>query len=147
VTLIRTVDVGVSQARAFAVWTERVGMWWPPGHSMTGEAGARMAFEGEVGGRLVERAPSGREIAWGRILSWDPPLGLSYAFFAGAPPGGASEVEVQFEAVAEARTRVVVTHRPGSLAPEAWAGTVSGFEAGWAAALPSYSTFTNQESP
>jgi len=144
--LERSVNVRVSQDRAFRVWTEQVGLWWPPGHSATGEPGARMAFEAGVGGRLLETAPSGRLESWGEITRWDPPNTLAYTFFAGAPPGQPSQVEVTFQAVAPTLTRVLVTHRPGALPAEAWTGTVKGFVAGWAAALPSFASFIH-ESP
>jgi uncharacterized protein YndB with AHSA1/START domain len=136
--LERRIEVAVAPARAFSVWTQSVALWWPPGHSMTGEDGARMAFEGTAGGQLVEIAPSGRRAIWGHVLDWDPPGRLAYSFLAGAPAGTATEVEVRFEPLDPGLTRVVVTHRPGTVPAEAWTHTVDRFAVGWAALIPAY---------
>lgn len=145
-TVHRTIEVSVSLRHAFAVWTEQVGLWWPPGHSLTGEANARMAFEGAIGGRLVETAPSGKQATWGRILAWEPPHRLAYSFFAGAPAGTASAVEIQFESLGDSTTRILVNHAQGSLSERAWSGSVAGFEAGWAAAIPAYTNHLEEQS-
>lgn len=134
-TLERVIDVQVPAARAFAVWTEHVGLWWPPRHSITGEPGARMSFEPGVGGRLLERAPSGEEVSWGRIRVREPPGRLVYSFLPGGGPD-ASEVEVCFQPRGTSGTRVVVHHRPGEMSAERWSGFVLRFERGWAALIP-----------
>jgi len=127
----REITLTVGPSRAFAVWTEHVGLWWPKGHSMSQEDGARMAFEAGVGGRLVEHAPSGRELVWGRVLRWEPPTALSFSFVPGSPPGKESEVDVTFAALDDGGTRVRVVHRPAVLTDAEWEHSVAKFARGW----------------
>ena len=62
----RQVEVGVGPRRAFELFTDRIGAWWPlDTHSVFDDG--TVAFEGGV---LVERR--GDESAvWGEVLEWD----------------------------------------------------------------------------
>ena len=42
--LVLEFDVSAPPARAFATWTERIDSWWPPGHTVSGDA-AGIVFE------------------------------------------------------------------------------------------------------
>jgi uncharacterized protein YndB with AHSA1/START domain len=64
--------------RAFELWAERTSMWWPHGHSVSGEPGLTVAFEPRPGGRIYERTPAGEEHDWGEVLDWEPPRRLRY---------------------------------------------------------------------
>ena len=39
---------------AFDVWANRIDAWWPRDHTATGEPGARVVLEPQVGGRIYE---------------------------------------------------------------------------------------------
>ncbi|RPI04718.1 MAG: ATPase, partial [Actinobacteria bacterium] len=60
-----TVDVEQSIDEAFALFTERIGTWWPTQtHSIGEERVAEVVFEPRVGGRLIERLDDRTEYAW-----------------------------------------------------------------------------------
>jgi len=46
---------------AFHVWANRIDAWWPRDHTATGEPGARVVLEPQVGGRIYEVTPGGAE--------------------------------------------------------------------------------------
>jgi uncharacterized protein YndB with AHSA1/START domain len=76
-----------------------------------GEPGT-LAFEGGAQGELVERPPNGEPYRIGRVLAWQPPHRLVFSWHQpDFPDGLVTEVEVCFEAVGDAATRVSVEHR------------------------------------
>ena len=103
--VVRAVTVDVPPERAFAVFTERIGDWWPLAtHSPADALSAGLAF---VDGRLVETSDTGEPEVWGAVTEWDPPRRLAFTW----SPGGGPEtsVAVDFEGSA-GQTRVVLTH-------------------------------------
>ena len=96
--LVVEFEVGVPPARAFEVWTRRCSMWWPPGHTVSGDPAA-ITFESGAGGRIVERGPDGAEHDWGRVLDWEPPTRLRYRWHLFFDPSEATEVELTFTPV------------------------------------------------
>lgn len=106
---------------AFAVWTQRIGTWWPADHTISGDPDA-VVLEGRVGGRIYERTRQGEELDWGAITDWRPPDQLSYRWHLGVGPEAATDVEIRFIAVDEATTRVEIVQsgweRLGEVGPE-----------------------------
>jgi uncharacterized protein YndB with AHSA1/START domain len=95
---------------AFEIWARRTSLWWPHGHSVSGEPGLTVTFEPRVGGRIYERTPEGAEHDWGEVLVWEPPHRLAYLWHLRFDRADATEVEVTF--VAEgAGTAVSIVHR------------------------------------
>ena len=76
-TLVVEFDVRAPVERAFAVWTERAGVWWPKGHTVSGDPDS-VRFEPRVGGRIVERARDGAEHVWGEVTAWDAPSRIEF---------------------------------------------------------------------
>ncbi|MDZ7670114.1 MAG: SRPBCC domain-containing protein [Gammaproteobacteria bacterium] len=73
---------------------------------------AGLAFEGDEERVLVERSEQGEPYEIGRVLVWEPPARLVFSWRqADFPPELTTEVEVGFEAVDDAVTRVSVEHR------------------------------------
>ncbi len=64
--LLTSFDVACSAEHAFHVWTDRIGTWWPPDHTATGQADL-IVLEGGVGGRIYERTSDGVEHDWGEV--------------------------------------------------------------------------------
>jgi uncharacterized protein YndB with AHSA1/START domain len=63
----RTITVAASQERAFQVFTEELGTWWPKQYSI-GEADmADFVLERRVGGRWFEVGVDGKECDTGRV--------------------------------------------------------------------------------
>lgn len=133
----RELDLRCSPATAFAAWTDRIDAWWPPGHRMSGDPDGVVVMEPGVGGRFYERTPDGREVEYGRVLAWDPPGHLQYAFFAGTGAATPTRVTVRFASSATG-CRVTVQHGPGDCPPDRFGQTAPRFHAGWDRVLPAF---------
>lgn len=112
----RDIIVEATQARAFRVFTEEIGAWWPlASHHIGAKDPVTAIIEPRVGGRWFERATDGEECQWGTVLVWDPPARLVLAWQIGAQwkydAALATEVEITFVALGAARTRVELEHR------------------------------------
>ena len=105
--------IAADPERVFEAFTDQIAAWWRPNplFAFTPRSPGVLAFEGEAGGRLVERLPSGKVFEIGQVRVWEPGarlvIGWRQATFA---PEMDTEVEVRFEAVGE-ETRVTVEHR------------------------------------
>jgi uncharacterized protein YndB with AHSA1/START domain len=73
-TSVRTsITVEAPIERAFAVFTEGIGSWWPPTHHILEGELAEMVFEPHAGGHVIDRSADGRECRWARVLAYEPP--------------------------------------------------------------------------
>ena len=95
---------------AFDVWTTRLSVWWPAGHSASGDPDASVVFEPRLGGRIFERTPDGTEIDWGEITRWDPPVRLGYLWHIARDRSDATDVELTFVDIGNGRTRLDIVH-------------------------------------
>jgi uncharacterized protein YndB with AHSA1/START domain len=137
----RSVTVNAPIERAFAVFTESFGTWWPADYHVNPNGYETAFIEPVVGGRWFERAPDGSEYDWGRVLAWDPPrrvvltwqLNNEYVF----EPDRSSEVEITFTSEEVGRTRVDLVHSKfeGLTGGDSVAAVVGG-ETGWGRLLP-----------
>jgi uncharacterized protein YndB with AHSA1/START domain len=131
-------DVDAPQDHAFDTYTHGIGRWWPESHTVTGLHGLRIVLEGQVGGRIFERALDGREWDWGRVLVWQPPERLVYSWHLRTEPEHATEVEIIFRAIDDDSTRVEIEHRGW----EAWGDQAldqrDRHGGGWMSLLPHY---------
>jgi uncharacterized protein YndB with AHSA1/START domain len=112
--------------RAFSVFTEGMGTWWPPEHHiLEGDLG-EMVFEPREGGHVYDRGVDGSECRWARVLAYEPPnrivisWDISPQWQLEADPEKTSEVEVRFAAEASGRTRVELEHRNLERHGEGW---------------------------
>jgi len=148
-TSVRTsVVVEAPIERAFSVFTDDIGSWWPPEHHILEADLAEMVFEPRQGGHVYDRGVDGSECRWARVLVYEPPTRFVISWDIGqqwqieTDPDKTSEVEVLFVADGPTRTRVELEHRNlerhgqgweqmrdavGS--PEGWAGGLRRFAA------------------
>jgi hypothetical protein len=103
-------EVDCEPEHAFSVWTQDIGTWWPPDHTVSGRR-AQIVLERQVGGRIFERTPEGDEHDWGEITVWEPPRTLGYLWHIGRDRSAATEVEIQFVPAGSSATRVEIEHR------------------------------------
>lgn len=111
--------VKATPERAFAVFTAEIGDWWQasPLFQTTPRPG-RLSFEPGPDGRLIETRAGGKVFEIGRILAWEPPHRLVFAWRqANFPLDLHTEVEVRFERMGE-ETRVSVEHRGFDQVPQ-----------------------------
>jgi uncharacterized protein YndB with AHSA1/START domain len=111
----KEITVEVPAATAFTRFAERIGSWWPPGHSIGSSPLKTVVIEPRAAGRWYEIGEDGRECDWGEVLAWEPPARLLLAWRIGAgwrfDPDLLTEVEVRFIPVGERATRVELEHR------------------------------------
>jgi uncharacterized protein YndB with AHSA1/START domain len=136
-------EVECAPERAFSLWTTRLATWWPRDHAVDAEGMADIVFEGRVGGRIYERAASGREHQWGTVTAWEPPARVAYTWHLHADVADATEVEVRFEPIGTGRTRVEIDHtgweRLGEPAVERRARN----RQGWESVVPHFTAATS----
>jgi uncharacterized protein YndB with AHSA1/START domain len=114
VAVKHTLSVDAPLERAFAVFTEGFGRWWPATHHIGKSELVDAVIEPRSGGRWYERNADGSECDWGHVIAWEPPQRVLLAWQLDADwrydPELITEVEVRFEADGE-RTRVTFEHR------------------------------------
>lgn len=140
----KTLMVKASAARAFEVFTNGIGRWWPATHSI-GAAPQKLAvLEPGVGGRWYEIGEDGSQCDWGRVLSWEPPSRLVLAWQIGPDfrfdPDLVTEVELRFFEEGPTTTRVEFEHRHLERMGERAAATRESLNGGWGGLLDIYVT-------
>ena len=88
-------DVDCPRQHAFAVWTSKIGTWWPRDHTVSGDPDGGRPREPQ-GGRIYERTPAGVRHEWGEVTVWEPPRRLAYLWHLGRERADATEVEITF---------------------------------------------------
>jgi uncharacterized protein YndB with AHSA1/START domain len=143
-----TITVGVSQQRAFEVFTAQFGTWWPKEYSI-GEADmADFVVEPEAGGRWYEVGVDGTECDTGRVTAFEPPERLVLAwhlnenFQYDPDPAHASEIEIRFIAEDPTRTRVELEHRDFERHGAGAQAVHDGVDQGWSYCLELYARHT-----
>jgi len=111
----KSVRVGAPPERAFKVFTDGIGRWWPKTHHIGAADLDALVIEPKAGGRWYERGVDGSECDVGKVLVWEPPARLVLAWQLTADwkfdLGLITEVEVRFIADGANATRVEPEHR------------------------------------
>jgi len=132
--------------RAFSVFTEGIGSWFPSEYNLLDVEIAERVFEPRAGGRIYDRGTDGTECHWGRVLACDPPDQVVFSWDISpqwqieSDPEKTSEVEVRFYSEAPDRTRVELEHRNLDRHGDGWEQTrasVAG-EGGWPGCLQAF---------
>jgi uncharacterized protein YndB with AHSA1/START domain len=114
--ITRTVRVRSSPERAFRVFTEEMGTWWPlETHSIAvdqglGQRAKSLRIDPREGGRLEEVLEDGSTRDWGGVVAWEPPRRVVFAWKPNDRPTPPTEVEVRFTPESDG-TLVEVEHR------------------------------------
>ncbi|MGH6920969.1 MAG: SRPBCC domain-containing protein [Geminicoccaceae bacterium] len=107
----KTIELDAPLARAFEVWTEQVGRWWPLAEHSISKADATGCFiEPGVGGRLYETTRSGDEHQWGTVVVWEPPRRVAYSWHPQVELSDRTMILVMFTPLTPNRTRLSLTH-------------------------------------
>lgn len=139
----RTLFVRCSMEHAFHTFTECLDLWWPPGHRRNRRGQSKLAIEGRVGGRFFEQSEDGSEFEFGKVLQWDPPKGLRYAWYMGSSRELPTEVHIRFSMEGEG-TKVEVLHEPAR-GVDAWPKAIKIFRASWTTVLDAYQAHIDAE--
>lgn len=117
--------VEVPIEHAFAVFTENAS-WKPREHNLLEVGIAESVFEAYEGGHIYDRGDDGSECRWARVLAYEPPDRVMFAWLITthwsleSDLSRTSEVEVRFIAEAPERTRVEITHSHLERHGEGW---------------------------
>ena len=103
--------VACPPAHAFAVWTERTSLWWPKGHSVSGDPELEVTFE--------------------------PPHRLAYHWHLRQERADATHVEISFTPAAEG-TDVTIVHAGWERLGARGEGLRERNQRGWGGLLPHF---------
>ena len=112
-----SIVVNAPPERAFKVFTEDMGSWWPKDHHILEGELAEMVVEPHTGGRIYDLATDGSTCQWARVLAYEPPerfvfsWDISLDWKIETDPERTSEVEIRFVPEGDDRTRVELEHR------------------------------------
>ena len=132
--------------RAFSVFTEGIGTWFPAEYNLLSVDIAERVFEPRVGGRIYDRGTDGSECHWARVLAYEPPARVVFSWDISpqwqieADPEKTSEVEVLFISEGPERTRVELEHRHLDRHGDGWEQTrdsIAG-DGGWPGCLRTF---------
>jgi uncharacterized protein YndB with AHSA1/START domain len=136
----RHVTVGADQGRAFRLFTEQIGSWWPVDTfsiAIDREDDTKVesvVFEQRQGGRVYEVASDGTEATWATVVAWEPPRRVVLAWKPNLRDEPPTEVEITFTAE-ESGTRVDLEHRGWERLGERAIEASEGYASGWALVL------------
>ncbi len=98
----KTVDVPLTVAEAFELFTKGLASWWPKG-------GPQLRMDPKKGGKITELDKDGKPITRGRIIAFDPDGYLAFSWHPADYPEAATIVTVAFSPTAEG-CRVELVH-------------------------------------
>jgi uncharacterized protein YndB with AHSA1/START domain len=139
----QTVTVRSDPERAFAIFTEQMGTWWPLDAYSRAVSEfededvqvARLEFQPHHGGSILEHLSDGRILPWAEVIAWDPPHRVLMAWRPHSMPEPPTEVEVTFTA-REDGTLVELEHRGWErLSEDFRAGLYEIYARGWITTL------------
>lgn len=125
--ITKSVVLSCAVERAFELFTEHAGEWWPAERRHTSDATSTIAILPD--GRFFERARDGREVDLGRVTVWDPPARLVLDWYPGTDRDHPTHVTITFTMEGD-RTRITIEHRPGS-SGELWDKRNAQFARSW----------------
>lgn len=134
----KQLNVSLPVEKAFQLFTDGIGTWWPLiTHSVGEEQAETCFFEGWVGGRIVEVLKDGSQSEWGRVISWAPFHTVSFYWYPGRAPDTAQEVTVTFSEI-PAGTLVELVHSGWETLGAVAQARRDGYDTGWDFVLAKY---------
>lgn len=130
--IVKSLVLRCDPRRAFSLFTEEAGRWWPSGRRHTDDAASEIRLEAT--GRFFERARDGTEVELGVVRTFEPARRLILDWYPGTGPDNPTQVEVTFEPVGEG-TRVTIRHGAGAAGLERFGLNASAYDRSWDAVL------------
>ena len=132
--IVKSVVLACDPDRAFALFTEQAGLWWPAERRHSKDANSTIRMEAT--GRFFERSNEGAEVMLGVVRLFEPARRLLLDWYPGTGPDHPTQVEITFEAV-DGGTRVTVHHSQGSTQPAAFGDNAPAYDRSWDLVLAS----------
>jgi uncharacterized protein YndB with AHSA1/START domain len=142
--ITKSVLLRCSPERAFVLFTEHAGAWWPTERRHTGDAASEIRLEAV--GRFFERASDGTEVELGVVRTFEPASRLMLDWYPGTGPDNPTQVEVTFEPVSTG-TRITIVHGPGRAGDEVFGRNQSVYRPGWELVLGALSGAAQELDP
>lgn len=139
--------IEADQERAFHTFVGRLADWWPVDtYAMAPGEVRDVRVEQWVGGRIYEVHRDGGECDWGRVTTWKPPEAVSFTWEV-IPGPGRTEVELGFQCLGPALTRVVLAHRGWEHLSGAMLARYGAYSHGWAQILGRFVAMFRADQP
>ena len=149
-----SVTVDLPPERAFELFTEGLGEWWPREFSWSQEALEELGIEAHEGAFAYERGHHGFTFHWGRVITCEAPQRdrvhlASAGPLTAAQPGPVERGGVLFTGAPEGGTDVALEHRGWERHSEGAREYRDGFEtaAAWPQALDSFAATAAVQRP
>ncbi|MDE9367377.1 SRPBCC domain-containing protein [Luteipulveratus sp. YIM 133132] len=94
--VVLSYDLPVPARRAFYLYVDRIGRWWPGTYTNDPAAYDRVVIEPRVGGRVLARYTGGHAEDWGTVRHLDPAGALEHSFNLSHRSGVPSVIRVEF---------------------------------------------------
>jgi uncharacterized protein YndB with AHSA1/START domain len=134
----KSVTVPIVPEKAFALFINEIGTWWPLATNSVGlERSTGISCGTSVGDELVETLSNGTTAVWGSVLESDPPHLIVLSWHAGRSADDANRLELTFTSSGEGGTIVELVHSGW----ERWAdgaAQADGYSGGWDIVLAAY---------
>ncbi len=139
--------------RAFKLFTEQMGTWWPVDEYSRAVSEfededvqvERLEFQARMGGSVLEHTSDGRILPWAEVIAWHPPHGVLMAWHPHSKPEPPTEVEVTFTARGS-DTLVELEHRGwGRLSGDFREGLYEIYARGWITTLGCFAAAADRE--
>ncbi len=130
--IVKSVLLACAPDRAFTLFTEQAGLWWPAARRHSKDANSTIRME--AGGRFYERSRDGTEVELGAVRAFEPPRRLLLDWYPGTGPDLPTQVEVTFEAV-DGGTKVTVRHDRGAAGDAVFERNAPAYDRSWALVL------------
>jgi hypothetical protein len=134
--IIKSVVLACHPERAFTLFTEHAGLWWPAERRHTQDSASIIRIE--AAGRFFERASDGTEVELGVVQRFEPSTRLLLDWYPGTGRTHPTQVDVRFEAV-DGGTRVTVHHSAGAAGADAFERNAPAYARSWDAVLAALS--------
>jgi uncharacterized protein YndB with AHSA1/START domain len=140
--IVKSVVLRCGTQRAFSLFTEHAGQWWPADRRHTSDPASAIRIE--ASGRFVERASDGTEVDLGLVRLFEPDRRLVLDWYPGTDRANATRVDVRFEAV-DGGTRVTAHHDAGGASLELFTRNAPAYVRSWDLVLAAVAGKTNFE--
>lgn len=132
--IIKEVQVAADPRRAFKVFTQDIGKWWPlDSHSVSANSGKtprHLTMGAAIGEPITETTHDGGTSVWGTITDWKDGEILGFTWHPGKPETEQTMVCVRFEAT-EDGTLVRLTHSGWDALGTDASALRKNYESGW----------------
>ena len=147
-SIVHAVDIIATPARAFGLFTARMGEWWPKDRTPGAAPHVALVVEPHAGGRWYKRDEDGHEAQWGTVLAWEPPVRLLLGWQLDTSftydPALVTEVELRFEPAPGGGTRVTLEHRDLERFGNDWGAMAAKVGSGWPERMRDYAAFADR---